>query len=266
MHLTCSLSAALSCGLLAAACSGGGGGGGGGAPPTAPQLQLEVVASHPHDPQASAEGLLYHQGKLYESTGTPGSGSSLRRVDPVSGQVEQLVSLESPLFGEGIALVGDQLLQLTWLDGRALIWTRDGFQRLGEHRYGGEGWGLGTDGQRLVMSDGTDKLVFRDPRTFQPLGELLVTRDGQPQRQLNELEWVGGTIWANLWQEELIVRIDASSGLVTGWVDPRGLLTAQERAQADVCSGIAWVPERSSFYLTGKRWPRLFEVRFSAGP
>lgn len=256
--LACVISIGL--GLLVSGCSGGGGGGG--APPPVQELTLEVVASFPHDPQASTEGLLYHQGKLYESTGTDGSGASLRRVDPTTGTVEAQVPLESPLFGEGIALVGDQLLQLTWLDGRALIWTRDGFQRLGEHRYPGEGWGLAYDGQRLLMSDGTDRLAFRDPHTFALQGEVRVTRDGRAVQHVNELEWAEGVLWANLWQEELILRIDPGTGNVTGWADPRGLLTPAERAQADVCSGIAWAAERGTFFVGGKRWPRLFEVRF----
>lgn len=250
-------------GLVCAACSGGSRGGGG-APVAAEELVAQVVTSYPHDAGASTEGLIWHQGKLYESTGIT-NASSLRRVDLTTGAVEQRVDLESPLYGEGLERIGGELVQLTWFDGRALVWDL-GFTRLREHTYTGEGWGLCHDGARLIMSDGSDRLVFRDPVTFQPLGELRVTRDGRPQTQLNELEWAEGRLWANLWQEERILRIDPASGQVTGWVDGTGLLTPQERAASDVLSGIAWAPERGTFLITGKRWPRLFEVRFVPRP
>jgi glutaminyl-peptide cyclotransferase len=140
--------------------------------------------------------------------------------------------------------------------------AHDTFQPAGEHNYDGEGWGLCNDGRRLVMSDGSASLSFRDPQSFIRLGSVNVTHDGQPVRNLNELECVHGAVYANIWMTETIARIDPSSGAVTGWIDASGLLTGDERARADVLNGIAYVPERDSFLITGKLWPRLFEVRF----
>jgi glutaminyl-peptide cyclotransferase len=231
------------------------------APHTAETLSVHVLRAFPHDPAAFTQGLVYFEGKIYESTGLVGS-SSLRRVSLESGLVEVWRPIDSPFFAEGLARVGGNLVQLTWQNGLAFVWRLDTLQPVGEHSYDGEGWGLCDDGQRLVMSDGSESLTFRDRQTFATLGSVKVARDGQPVRNLNELECVQGAVYANIWMTDSIVRIDPSSGAVTGWIDASGLLTRDERARADVLNGIAYVPERDSFLITGKLWPRLFEVRF----
>jgi glutaminyl-peptide cyclotransferase len=224
-------------------------------------LVPQVVQSFPHDRQAFTQGLLLFEGKLYESTGLQGR-SSLRRVDPESGVVEARVDLPPELFAEGLARVGSQLFQITWRDGRALVWELGGFKKVREHSYPGEGWGLCHDGRRLVMSDGSDRLTFRDAGTFARTGDVAVTRAGEPVKHLNELECVGDVVYANVWMDDHIARIDAKTGEVTGWIDAAGLLGRDERSGADVLNGIAYVPERGTFFITGKLWPRLFEVRF----
>jgi glutaminyl-peptide cyclotransferase len=230
--------------------------------PTAPErLALRVVARHPHDAQAFTQGLVWQDGKLYESTGLYG-GSSVRRVDLATGTVEAKAPLEQGLFGEGLALVGDRLVQLTWREGRALRWTRSGLALDGEWRYEGEGWGLAFDGRELVQSDGSARLTFRDPATFAVMRTMPVTEGGRAVSSLNELEVVDGAIYANLWMADDIVRIDPASGHVTARIDaaPLHAEIAQEAPQADVLNGIAWRPETKTFLLTGKLWPTLFEV------
>lgn len=225
------------------------------------QLRVRVVASYPHDRAAYTQGLEWHGGRLYESTGLVGR-STLRRVELETGVVEQRVDLPSELFGEGLTRVGRNFIQLTWQDGRAIVWDAATLRATHEFRYPGEGWGLCHDGERLVMSDGSDRLVFRSPATFEKLGEVQVTLDGQPLRHLNELECVDGEVYANVWQTDHIARIDPRSGRVTAWIDAAGLLTPAERAGAEVLNGIAYVRERDRFLVTGKLWPRLFEVVF----
>jgi glutaminyl-peptide cyclotransferase len=231
--------------------------------PTAPAgveaLRVRVVRSVPHDRAAFTQGLLLYDGRLYESTGLLGQ-SSIRRVDPDSGKVEARVALEPQLFGEGLARVGGHLVQLTWQNGRALYWNLATLTREREVPYQGEGWGLCFDGKRLVMSDGSDRLVLRDPETFARQGEIAVRRAGVPVRQLNELECDGTVVYANIWQDSHIARIDPGSGEVTGWIDASGLLSNEDRAGADVLNGIAAVPGTRHLLLTGKLWPRAFEV------
>jgi glutamine cyclotransferase len=229
--------------------------------PAAEDLVVQVVRSYPHDRGAFTQGLLYHEGRLYESTGLPGR-SSLRRVVLESGQVERQIAVPNPIFAEGLARVEDRLVQLTWQEQRAFVWSLDRFQKVAEHAYEGEGWGLCYDGQRLVMSDGSAHLTFRDGRTFERVGEVTVTRNGAPLPQLNELECVDGAVYANVWQTESIARIDPGTGRVTAWIDASGLLTDNERASTDVLNGIAYRPETKTFLLTGKLWPRLVEVQF----
>jgi glutaminyl-peptide cyclotransferase len=231
------------------------------APVRIEELVPQVVASYPHDKEAFTQGLLYFDGWLYESTGLT-TRSSLRRVELETGRVDQRVALEPTLFGEGLARIEGQLFQITWKDGRAFVWDLGGFKKLREHAYQGEGWGLCHDGHRLIMSDGSDKLAFRDPTTFAKHGELTVTRAGEPVRNLNELECVGDLVYANVWMDWHIARIDARTGEVTGWIDASTLLTPEERLGADVLNGIAYRPDRGTFLITGKLWPRLFEVRF----
>jgi len=225
------------------------------------RLGVEIVAIYPHDPEAYTQGLLWHEGLLYESTGLRGA-SSLRQVDLATGLIRQRRDLSRTLFGEGLARVGEELIQLTWEAGRALRYDLETFQPKGEFTYSGEGWGLCFDGQRLVMSDGSDTLTFRDPKTFAVIGRIAVTLDGRPLTQLNELECVEGEVYANIWRTDRIVRIDPATGLVRAVIDATGLLPPGERAHTDVLNGIAWRPETDTFFLTGKLWPRLFEVRW----
>lgn len=225
------------------------------------RLKVEVLAIVPHDPESYTQGLLWHAGSLYESAGQYGS-SSLRRADPATGEVRQRVEVPPQYFAEGLALVGDKLIQLTWEEQTALVYRLQDLQRAGEHRYEGSGWGLCHDGKRLVMSNGSSRLTFRDPETFAPLGQVVVTRAGVPVDRLNELECVDGAVWANVYLTDEILRIDPETGRVTAVVDASGLLTPAERAQAEVLNGIAYKPDTKTFLITGKYWPRLFEVRF----
>jgi glutamine cyclotransferase len=225
-------------------------------------LALSVVARHPHDRGAFTQGLVWHEGKLFESTGLEGR-SSLREVELDTGSVLRKVDLRADLFGEGLALVGERLVQITWRDGVAYEWSAGTFERLAERAYAGEGWGLCYDGQDLVMSDGSARLTFRDPASFEARRTVLVTKGGEPLPMLNELECVRGAVYANIWQTDEIVRIDPRSGRVTGTVDASGLLTAAERPGTDVLNGIAFVPETGRFLITGKLWPTIFEVELT---
>jgi glutamine cyclotransferase len=224
------------------------------------RLKVKVLATHPHDPQAYTQGLLWHAGKLYESAGQYGA-SSLREVNPATGEVVRFVPVDPRYFAEGLTLVGDRLLQLTWKEGKAFVYGLAKLDPRGTFEYTGEGWGLCYDGRKLIMSDGSDRLTFRDPNTFTPVGGVNVSEDGAPVLNLNELECVDGAIYANVWQTDRILRIDPASGRVTAAIDASGLLTDAERAKAEVLNGIAWRPDTESFYITGKYWPKMFEVQ-----
>lgn len=226
-----------------------------------PRLRAKVVAQYPHDPEAYTQGLLYFDGSLYESTGTYG-GSSLRRTELESGEVSLLRPLPPDFFGEGLARVGSHLVQLTWQQGLALLFRLDDLEEEGRLSYVGEGWGLCFDGRHLIMSDGTHVLSFRDPETFAEERRLEVTRRGTPLDRLNELEWVNGSIYANVYQTDEIVRIDAESGEVRATIDAAGLLSPDERRRSEVLNGIAYRPTTETFLLTGKLWPHVFEVIF----
>ena len=224
-------------------------------------LAVRVHRELPHDTGAYTQGLLWWDGKLYESTGQYGR-SDLRRLDPRTGAVEQRIDISPAYFGEGLARVGDRLVMLTWKAERAFVFGLERFDEQRTLRYEGEGWGLCNDGRRLVMSNGSDRLTFRDPRTFDVLGEVAVTLRGFPLTQLNELECVGGAVYANVYQTDFLVRIDPASGRVTHHVDASGLLTREEARGADVLNGIAFDPGAETFYVTGKLWPKMFEVTF----
>lgn len=228
------------------------------APPSYEELRVEVVREIPHARDAFTQGLLFHDGALYESTGRVGQ-SSVREVDPQTGEVRRRREVPD-VFGEGLALVGDLLFQLTWQDGRALVYRRGDFEPVREHEYSGEGWGLCWDGQRLVMSDGSEMLTFRRPDDFDVIGVVRVTDRGRPLRRLNELECVDGAVYANVWTTDRIVRIDPTSGRVTASIDASGLLSDEERLGVDVLNGIAWLPDRRRLLITGKLWPKMFEV------
>lgn len=228
------------------------------------RLGVRVVAEYPHDPDSFTQGLLVHDGSVYESTGRYGH-SRVLRIEPESGRVLAQRELPARLFGEGLALAGDRLVQITWLEGVALLWEPGTLEPLGELSYRGEGWGLASDGERLILSDGGSALSFRDPETLEETGRVDVTLEGAPLSRLNELEWVDGALWANVWGSSSVVRIDPASGEVTAVADLSSLLgrlPAEEAAEIDVLNGIAWWPERESFLVTGKLWPRMFEVVF----
>ena len=225
------------------------------------QLRPVVLAEIPHDRDAFTQGLeLGPDGVLYEGTGLAGR-SQLRELDAATGAVRRAVPLPRELFGEGITLVDDRIWQLTWKDGVALEWDRAGFRLLREVPIDGEGWGLCRDGNRLIRSDGSDRLRFHDPVTFAETGSVSVTLDGRPVTELNELECVDGQVWANVWQTDRIVRIDPADGRVTAVVDAAGLLDPAERSGADVLNGIAAVGD-GEYLVTGKLWPTTFRVRF----
>lgn len=231
-------------------------------PQAAPRrLRYEVVKVYPHDPAAYTQGLLWRDGSLYESTGQWGQ-SSLRRVDLETGKVLQKSDLDARLFGEGLALLGDKLYQLTWESGLGFVYDRATFRRLSSFSYATEGWGLAVLGTDLVMSDGSSVLSVRDPETFAELRRIRVEDDRGPVVYLNELETIDGRIYANIYQTDRVVIINPESGRVEADVDFRGLLPASDRRpNTDVLNGIAWDAKAQRLFVTGKNWPRLYQVR-----
>jgi glutaminyl-peptide cyclotransferase len=226
-------------------------------------LRPEVLNTYPHDTGAFTQGLLLHDGVFYESTGLVGL-STLRKVEIETGAVLQSIDVPPPVFAEGLALVDDRLIQITWQSGEAYAYDLESFEKLETFSYQGEGWGLCYDGDILWMSDGSSTLTQRDPLTFEALGTVNVLVWDQPVTRLNELECVDEVIYANIWMTDFIVRIDKATGIVTGLVDGSELLTLEERQGLDsgaVLNGIAYNAEDDTFYLTGKLWPSLFEVR-----
>ena len=233
-------------------------------PSSSKRLGVRVVRRLPHDRSAFTQGLLAHtDGRIFESTGLVGH-STLREVELETGRVLRKIKVGDRLFAEGLARVGDRLWLLTWRDGSALEYRLEDFALLRRVRYQGEGWGLCFDGERLVMSNGTPVLTFRDPLSFDVVGTVEVTRAGRPLPNLNELECVGRLVYANVWQTEEIVVIDPSTGEVSVTIDASGLLSPRQRQGTDVLNGIAYLPKSGHFLITGKRWPLAFEVVFDA--
>ncbi len=230
-------------------------------PPPAPVYGYAVVRAYPHDREAFTQGLAFDdRGMLYEGTGQRGE-SSLRRVELSSGAVLQRHDLSAALFGEGITVFGDRIIQLTWQAGRAFVYDKASFSVVQEFTYRTEGWGLTHDGQRLIMSDGTSSLYFLHPDTFAETARLTVRDHRGPVIRLNELEYVRGEILANIWQTDRIARIDPRTGHVSGWIDLAGLLKPGDRRQpGDVLNGIAYDPRTDRLFVTGKWWPELFEI------
>jgi glutamine cyclotransferase len=234
---------------------------------TGPIARYRIVAEYPHDPGAFCQGLLFDAGKLYESTGQLGR-SSLRQVDLATGQVEKQMNLGPEYFGEGLALWGDKLIQLTWRNGIAFVYDKSTLQYLESFRFTPEGWGLTHDGTHLILSDGTSDLRRLDPVSRRVVGKIKVhDQAGRPIARLNELEYVEGEIWANVWQTERIVRISPDTGLVLGWIDLAGLMPGKRSVSndpnekgVDVLNGIAYDPARKRLFVTGKNWPKLFEI------
>jgi len=228
-----------------------------------PRVSARVIHSWPHDTAAYTQGLAIYRGQLLESTGLLGR-SEVREVDVTTGRVRRRVALPANEFGEGITVVGDRLYQLTWRGGRGHIYNPATLAPIGSFSYSGEGWGLTTDGRSLYMSDGTSRIRVVDPTGFRELRTIQVRERDSTVWMLNELEWVRGELWANVYETDLIARIDPTTGHVVGWIDLGNLLTAAERqdvtTRGGVANGIAFDSVRNRVYVTGKLWPRLFEI------
>ncbi|MDT9000089.1 glutaminyl-peptide cyclotransferase [Paucibacter sp. APW11] len=227
-----------------------------------PVERVEVVRAYPHDPDAFTQGLIFLDGMLFESTGLNGR-SSVRRVQLENGKVLQKLAVPPQYFAEGLTVWKDELILLTWQSRMGFVLDRRTMEVKRSFAYAGEGWGITHDDQQLYMSDGTATLRVLDPLSFKESRRISVTANGRPVEQLNELEWVEGEIWANVWQTDRIARIDPFSGRVLGWLDMSGLLASQGLPpdQADVLNGIAYDAQSKRIFVTGKLWPRLFEIR-----
>ncbi len=241
--------------------------------PIVPTYKYEVVATYPHDATAFTQGLLYHNGFLYEGTGGEAKDwfkSSIRKVELKTGTVLQKHEIPRQYFGEGIAVLTNKIYQLTWKSGKAFVYNLDDFKLLQEFSYSGEGWGLTEDGTHLYMSDGTHIIRVVDPETFKTIKTIAVKDErGRPVMQLNEIEWVKGEIWANVWQKDWIVRIDPNTGNVIGRIDLEKLAQEERRLNAsgpserlpEVLNGIAYDREGDRIFVTGKLWRRVFEIK-----
>lgn len=233
-------------------------------PPPAPEIPVygyEVVKSYPHDPMAFTQGLIFDNGVFYESTGLHDS-SYLRKVEIETGRVLQERKVPKEHFAEGLALLDGKLYQLTWQSHVCFVYDKESFQPVDTFNYYNEGWGIATDGTVLMMSDGSNFIRYIDPAGFQVQRVLGVFIGHTPVNALNELEYVKGEIWANIWQSDRIARIDPATGAVKGWIDLAGILPQNERTpQSDVMNGIAYDPKGDRIFITGKRWPKVYEIR-----
>ena len=228
--------------------------------PSSRTFTFRVINTYPHDRQAFTQGLVLENDIMYEGTGLRGR-STLRKVELETGNVLQTHKLPDQLFGEGITVFGERIYQLTWQSGIGFVYDKNSFELLREFRYPTEGWGITHDGNSLIMSDGTSTLRFLDPDTLEEISQIEVRDRGRPVTRLNELEYVRGEIYANVWQTDHIVRIEPDTGEVTGWIELTGILSPQDRTEpVDVLNGIAYAPENDRLFVTGKLWPRLFEI------
>lgn len=219
---------------------------------------FKVVNTYPHDPKAFTQGLVYYKGFLYEGTGLNGA-SELRKVELKTGKVLQRKALAEKYFGEGIVLFEGKIYQLTWKNREGFIYDLNTFNQVGSFNYDTEGWGFTQDGKSLILSDGSERLYFLNPKTLKPERSITVTLGGKPINNLNELEYIGGKIYANIWQTTQIVIVDPKTGVVEGVIDLRGLSLLMP-AGADVLNGIAYDGEGKRLFVTGKLWPMLFEI------
>ncbi|WP_284055130.1 glutaminyl-peptide cyclotransferase [Stakelama marina] len=225
----------------------------------------KVLAILPHDTSSFTEGLLFHDGALYESTGEAGT-SFIRRIDPKTGHILASTEIAPPLFGEGIAAWKKRLFSVTWHGGRGFIWSLPDLRATGKFAYTGEGWGMTSDARHLILSDGTATLRFLDPDTQTVVRRLKVTWRGRPVQRLNELEFVNGEILANIWMRPLIARIAPVSGKVIGWIDLSAIVASLDLHDIDsVANGIAWDRRHHRLYITGKNWPHLYQIALPQG-
>ena len=225
-----------------------------------PVAGFRVIHTYPHDADAFTQGLVFYDGFLYEGTGIKGK-SSVRKVELATGKVLQKIELPFNYFGEGIVLWKDKLIELTWQSRIGFVYDRATLHQLRSFTYGREGWGITQDGKRLIMSDGSSTLFFWDPETFQEIGHLDVDDKGNPVQQLNELEYIHGEIYANVWMTDRIARISPATGHVLGWIDLAGLHAQAETPYSNVLNGIAYDAKQSRLFVTGKNWPKLFEIQ-----
>lgn len=233
--------------------------------PPPPIEMARVIATYPHDAKAFTQGLFFSDGRLFESTGQQGE-SVVREVDLSTGKAKREAALPAEYFGEGSTGWGKTIVSLTWKHGKGFRWDRDTLRKLGEFSYTGEGWGLTQDGKSLILSDGTSELRFLDPRTFAEQRRIRVTWRGRPVRQLNELEYVRGEVLANIWHQNVIVRIDPGSGVIKGAIDLREVTASVGVRDGEaVLNGIAWDAKAGKLYVTGKLWPKLFEIALPGG-
>lgn len=221
---------------------------------------FQVVSVIDHDPAAFTQGLVVDGDYLYESTGGYGH-STLRRLDLASGRILKLIELPDSLFGEGVTVFGERIIQLTWRAGIALVYDRDSLERQRTFQYPGEGWGLTHDGERLIMSDGSDRLHFHDAQTYERLGSLSVTDAGDPVERLNELEYIDGEIYANVWESDRIARISPATGEVRGWIDLTALREQRAGISERMLNGIAYDRRDGRLLVGGKLWDNLYEIR-----
>ncbi len=230
-----------------------------------PTYSYKIINTYPHDPGAYTQGLVYADGFLYEGTGQNGE-SSLRKVDLTTGTVLNFHQLSSEYFGEGVAIYDDKIIQLTWQSNTGFHYDLESFLLIDQFYYPSEGWGLTYDGEKLIMSDGTENIYFLDPITFQEIGKIQVIDGDTPVKQLNELEYINGQVYANVWQSEKIVVFAPETGAVTAWIDLSGLLIDADKHPAiDTMNGIAYDQQNDRLFVTGKNWPKLFEVKLVPG-
>ena len=232
-------------------------------PPADNQTQLpytyEVIHIYPHDPTAFTEGLIFQDGMLYEGTGLYGE-SRLQKTTLETGNITQSYAMGVGYFGEGITIIENRIIQLTWLENTGFVYDRDTFQLLSNFSFIGEGWGITTDGQKLIMSNGSATLTFLDPHTFQAIGTIDVRNASVPVPLLNELEYINGDIYANVYGQKQIAIINIQTGQVEGWVDLNGLTDPSDSDPNNVLNGIAYDPNEDRLFITGKRWTQLFEI------
>jgi glutamine cyclotransferase len=229
-------------------------------PEVVPLYTYKIVNTYPHDRNAFTQGLVFEDGVLYEGTGLHGQ-STLRKVELETGDILRILTLPAQFFGEGVTIYGNKLIQLTWQSNVGFIYDKESFELLQEFNYSTEGWGITHDGKRLIMSDGTSTLHFLDPETFQEIGQIEVYDRNGPVTKLNELEYVQGEIYANIWKTDRVARIAPLTGRVMGWIELENILSPEDRNhRVDALNGIAYDAKNDRLFVTGKFWPKIIEI------